>query len=60
MISEYVIRADGCSAALRADVRQDLVASVTALPPTASRTLWSSFASSLTRHQLGEDYDIFV
>jgi hypothetical protein len=48
MIAEYVIRAVGCSAALRADVRQDLIASV------------SAFSSSSGRHQLGEAYDIFV
>jgi hypothetical protein len=48
MIAEYVIRAVGCSAALRADVRQDLIASV------------SAFASSFTRRQQGEAYDIFV
>jgi hypothetical protein len=48
MIAEYVIRAVGCMAALRADVRQDLVASV------------SAFASSFTRHQLGEAYDTFI
>ena len=48
MIAEYVIRAVDCSAALRADVRQDLIASV------------SAFASSFTRRQLGEAYDIFV
>jgi hypothetical protein len=48
MIAEYAIRAVGCSSALRADVRQDLIASV------------SAFASSPTRHQLGEAYDIFV
>jgi hypothetical protein len=48
MIAEYVIRAAGCSAALRADVRQDLIASV------------SAFASSSARRQLREAYDIFV
>jgi hypothetical protein len=60
MIAEYVIRAAGCPAALRADVRQVLVASVTPLPSTASRTLRSRIASSSTRQQLGEAYDIFV
>jgi hypothetical protein len=48
MIAEYVIRAAGCSSALRADVRQDLIASV------------SAFASSFAGRQLGEAYDTFV
>jgi len=48
MIAEYVVRAVGCSAALRADVRQDLIASV------------SAFASSFARRQLGEAYGRFV
>jgi hypothetical protein len=49
MISEYVIRAVGCSAGLRAHVRQGL-------EPDAAVTLRLLEHA----HQLGEDYDIFV
>jgi hypothetical protein len=40
MIAEYVIRAAGCSAALRADLRQDLIASVSASPPRSRAVNW--------------------
>ena len=49
MIAEYVIRAAGCSAALRADVRQALVASATGLPPRPRAINWVKHTTYLFR-----------